>query len=203
MRERHLAIFLSKLNPQPCKHVELEQYSTDGNIASKFISSIISYGDLSDDTIVGDLGAGNGILGIGALRVGAEKCIFLETDSLACKIIEKNLDVNNLVKSGFILNEHLDGDTIFPKVDLIVCNPPWGRQKDRADRPFLDLIIKNGTTSYLMHSTHATHIRTFFELRNWSVEKYNEFDFVLPGIYSHHSKERDSTKVGFYRLSPN
>ena len=65
MRVRHLAMSLSKLLPHPCEDVDLEQYSTDGNVASNFISSIISFGDLSSDSVVGDLGAGNGILGIG------------------------------------------------------------------------------------------------------------------------------------------
>ena len=55
MRLRHLAMSLSKLQPHPCENVDLEQYSTDGNIASKFISSIVSYGDLSSDSIIGDL----------------------------------------------------------------------------------------------------------------------------------------------------
>lgn len=203
MRVRHLAMSLSKLLPHPCEDVDLEQYSTDGNVASKFISSIISFGDLSSDSVVGDLGAGNGILGIGSLKVGAERCIFLEIDKKACEILKQNLVLNNLSESSSIINEYLDSNTNFPKVDLIVCNPPWGRQKEKADRPFLDLIIENGTTSHLMHSAHATHIRPFFESRNWSAEKYGEFDFDLPARYSHHLKEKDSTKVGFWRLSPN
>ena len=203
MRVRHLAMSLSKLLPHPCEDVDLEQYSTDGNVASNFISSIISFGDLSSDSVVGDLGAGNGILGIGALKVGAERCIFLEIDKKACEILKQNLVLNNLSESGSIINEYLDSNTNFPKVDLIVCNPPWGRQKEKADRPFLDLIIENGATSHLMHSAHATHIRPFFESRNWSAEKYSEFDFDLPARYSHHLKEKDSTKVSFWRLSPN
>ena len=203
MRVRHLAMSLSKLLPHPCEEVDLEQYSTDGNVASKFISSIISFGDLSSDSVVGDLGAGNGILGIGALKVGEERCIFLEIDKKACEILKQNLVLNNLSESSSIINEYLDSNTNFPKVDLIVCNPPWGRQKEKADRPFLDLIIENGTTSHLMHSAHATHIRPFFESRNWSAEKYSEFDFDLPARYSHHLKEKDSTKVSFWRLSPN
>ena len=203
MRLRHLAMSLSKLQPHPCENVDLEQYSTDGNIASKFISSIVSYGDLSSDSIIGDLGAGNGILGIGALKVGAEKCIFLEADKNACEILQENLILNNFKESGVIINEFLDINTNFPKVDLIICNPPWGRQKEKADRPFLDLIIKNGTVSHLMHSAHANHLHPFFESRNWSVEKYGEYDFNLPANFSHHRKEKESTKVGFWRFSPN
>ena len=128
MRLRHLAMSLSKLHPHPCENVDLEQYSTDGNIASKFISSIVSYGDLSPDSIIGDLGAGNGILGIGALKVGAEKCIFLEADKNACEVLQENLLLNNFNDSGVIINQFLDINTNFPKVDLIICNPPWGRQ---------------------------------------------------------------------------
>ena len=95
MKLRHLAISLSKLQPHPCEDVDLEQYSTDGNIASQFISSIVSFGDLSPDSIIGDLGAGNGILGIGALKIGAKKCIFLEADKKACEILHENLVLNN------------------------------------------------------------------------------------------------------------
>ena len=203
MKLRHLAISLSKLQPHPCEDVDLEQYSTDGNIASQFISSIVSFGDLSPDSIIGDLGAGNGILGIGALKIGAKKCIFLEADKKACKILHENLVLNNFNESGIIINEFLDTNTNFPKVDLIICNPPWGRQKEKADRPFLDLIIKNGTVSHLMHSSHATHLRPFFESRNWSVEKSDEYDFILPANFSHHRKEKESTKVSFWRFSPN
>ena len=203
MRARHLAMYLSKLEPLPCEDVELEQYSTDGNLASSFLSAVVSFGDLSSETVVGDLGAGNGILGIGALKIGAKKCIFLETDKKACLAISNNLSKDSLDESGIVINEFLDEKTFFPKVDLIVCNPPWGRQKEKADRPFLDLIIKNGSVTHMMHSSHSTHIRPFFESKNWTVEKYNEFDFYLPGKYSHHKKEKDSTKVGFWRLSPN
>ena len=131
MKLRHLAISLSKLQPHPCEDVDLEQYSTDGNIASQFISSIVSFGDLSPDSIIGDLGAGNGILGIGALKIGAKKCIFLEADKKACEILHENLVLNNYNESGIIINEFLDTNTNFPKVDLIICNPPWGRQKKK------------------------------------------------------------------------
>ena len=41
MRVRHLAMSLSKLLPHPCEDVDLEQYSTDGNVASKFILSLM------------------------------------------------------------------------------------------------------------------------------------------------------------------
>ena len=202
MKVRHLAMVLSKLEPHPCKDVDLEQYSTDGNLASLLLSEIVSFGDINSDTLVGDLGAGNGILGIAALKIGAKRAIFVETDIEACHTIERNLINSGIQDSGEIINEHIVSGTNLTKVDLIICNPPWGRQKEKADRPFLNMILQNASVTHLLHSSKATHIRPFFESRGWTVEFYYETDFALPAKYTHHKRQRDKTKVGFWRLSP-
>jgi|TARA_B110000263_G_scaffold53070_1_gene44555 predicted RNA methylase len=202
MRIRHLSMALSNLEPHHCNIIALEQYSTDGNLAARFMSDIVSFGDIKEDTIVGDLGAGNGILGIAALKLGAKKVFFVETDTEACEILDNNLLSNDLQDSGEIINEHIGGIFSLPQVDLIICNPPWGKQKEKADRPFLNLILNNGSPAHLLHSSTAAHIRPFFESEGWNVEKYGEADFALPTTYSHHKRQRDKTKVGFWRLSP-
>tara|TARA_B100001996_G_C18660603_1_gene592900 strand:+ start:268 stop:903 length:636 start_codon:yes stop_codon:yes gene_type:complete len=203
MRIRRLAMILSKLAPHPCNVVDLEQYSTDGDLASRFIFDINSFGDINEDTVVGDLGAGNGVLGIAALKLGAKQVFFVETDIETCSVLRKNLISQRIEDSSEIINEHIDSDFSMPEVDLIICNPPWGRQKEKADRPFLNTILNNGSTAHLMHNSDATHIRPFFESKGWNVEKYGEAEFALPLTYSHHKRNRDSTKVGFWRLSPN
>ena len=203
MRIRHLAMMLSDLEPHPCNDVSLEQYSTDGNLAARLLFDISSFGDINDNYTVADLGAGNGILGIAALKLGVQQVIFVETDIEACNVLEKNLIKHNALNSSLIVNEHISGDTFLRKVDLIICNPPWGRQKQKADRPFLEMILKNGSITHLLHSASATHIRPFFESRGWEVEMYGEADFALPVKYSHHKRQRDMTKVGFWRLCPN
>ena len=203
MRILHLAMMLSDLEPHPCNDVSLEQYSTDGNLAARLLFDISSFGDINDNYTVADLGAGNGILGIAALKLGVQQVIFVETDIEACNVLEKNLIKHNVLNSSLIVNEHISSDTFLKKVDLIICNPPWGRQKQKADRPFLELILKNGSITHLLHSASATHIRPFFESRGWEVEMYGEADFALPVKYSHHKRQRDMTKVGFWRLCPN
>ena len=171
MRIRRLAMILSNLEPHPCNDVDLEQYSTDGDLASRLLFDIVSFGDIDDGTLVGDLGAGNGILGIGALKLGAKEVIFVETDIQACNVIKKNLIHHEIQNSSEIINQHIVSDMYFKKLDLIICNPPWGRQKEKADRPFLDLILQNGSVAHLIHSSPATHIRPFFESKGWTVEK--------------------------------
>ncbi len=203
MRIRHLAMMLSDLEPHPCNDVSLEQYSTDGNLAARLLFDISAFGDINDNYTVADLGAGNGILGIAALKLGVQQVIFVETDIEACNVLEKNLIKHNALNSSLIVNEHISSDTFLKKVDLIICNPPWGRQKQKADRPFLEMILKNGSITHLLHSASATHIRPFFESRGWEVEMYGEADFALPVKYSHHKRQRDMTKVGFWRLCPN
>jgi putative methylase len=203
MRIRRLAMVLSNLEPHPCNDVDLEQYSTDGDLASRLLFDIVSFGDLDDSTLVGDLGAGNGILGIAALKLGARKVIFVETDIEACKALKKNLITHEIQNPSQIINEHIVTSMPFTKVDLIICNPPWGRQKEKADRPFLELILRNRSVAHLLHSSNATHIRPFFESKGWTVEMYGEAEFALPAKYSHHKRQRDKTKVGFWRLCPN
>ena len=38
MRQRHLAMRLSSLEPHPCQSVELEQYPTEGNLAAAWLT---------------------------------------------------------------------------------------------------------------------------------------------------------------------
>ena len=71
MRQRHLAMRLSSLEPHPCQSVELEQYPTEGNLAAAWLTKI-DLGDGLAGKHVLDLGAGNGVLGIGAAFLGAK-----------------------------------------------------------------------------------------------------------------------------------
>ena len=80
MRLRHLAMELSKLPPHPQHNVELEQYATEGDFAARWIAEMIERGDLDASTRVVDLGAGNGILGIGCHLVGCASTLLVEVD---------------------------------------------------------------------------------------------------------------------------
>ena len=80
MRLRHLAMELSKLPPHPQHDVTLEQYATEGDFAARWIAEIIARGDLDETTRVVDLGAGNGILGIGCYLAGSASTLLVEVD---------------------------------------------------------------------------------------------------------------------------
>ena len=80
MRLRTLAMRLSELHPHPCNSVELEQYSTEGDLAARWLSDVAAFGDLFEGCSVVDIGSGNGVLGLGALLMGASSATLVEVD---------------------------------------------------------------------------------------------------------------------------
>ena len=90
MRQRHLAMRLSSLHPHPCHSVELEQYPTEGNLAAAWLTKI-NLGDGFSGKRVLDLGAGNGVLGIGAAFLGAKHVTMVECDEDTVEILQQNV----------------------------------------------------------------------------------------------------------------
>jgi len=114
-----------------------------------------------------------------------------------------NAESMGLAESVEIVSATLGSDPVdLGAADLIVSNPPWGRQTAKADRPFLDAILSSGLPAHLLHSAKASHIDPLFEDAGWTAEKYGEADFALPAAYSHHSRQRGRTRVAFWRLAP-
>ena len=69
-----------------------------------------------EQSTVVDMGAGNGILGIGALLLGASKVIFVETDPAALDTIETNIDA---------LEKDLRGRANYGRPPLDWMNSRW------------------------------------------------------------------------------
>ena len=196
-------MLLSDLEPHPCESVEMEQYTTDGDLAARWLTDISSFGDLAEGCMVADLGAGNGILGLGALAMGAGRTILLEADQAACDVAKSNAESMGFADSVEVIQTTLGSDPVdLGSADVVISNPPWGRQTHRADRPFLEAMIAAAAPAHLLHSADATHIRPLFEEAGWSTERYGEADFALPAAYSHHSRQRGRTRAAFWRLVP-
>ena len=196
-------MLLSGLEPHLSNSVELEQYSTDGDLAARWLTDIAAFGDLSEGCTVADLGAGNGVLGLGALAMGAGRAILVEADQAACDVAKSNAESTGFADSVEVIRAKLGSDSVdLSSADVVISNPPWGRQTPRADRPFLEAMIATATPTHLLHSAEATHIQPLFEDAGWSTERYGEADFALPAVYSHHSRQRGRTRAAFWRLTP-
>ena len=196
-------MLLSSLSGHPSGSVELEQYTTDGDLAARWLADIATYGDLTEGCTVSDLGAGNGVLGLGALAMGAGWAMLVEADQAACDVAKSNAESMGFAESVEVIHATLGSDPVdLGSADVVISNPPWGRQTLGADRPFLEAILSTGAPAHLLHSAEATHIRPLFEDAGWSTERYGEADFALPAAYSHHSRQRGRTRAAFWRLAP-
>ena len=129
MRPKHLAIELSKLTPHPQHSANLEQYATEGDLAAFFVLAVDQLDSLTNKTLV-DIGAGNGILGIGCGIVGASNVVLIEADSTVAKVAIQN---STKVMAKYSVNINtincMIGVDESPKkfpCDIVIMNPPWG-----------------------------------------------------------------------------
>ena len=82
MSKKELCILLSKLKVFVDPSIRLEQYPTDSDIAGDVLWFANMHGDIEGKTIA-DLGSGTGILGLGALLMGAKKAFLVDIDNKA------------------------------------------------------------------------------------------------------------------------
>src|SRR3989338_8939169 len=90
LTKSRLAIELSKLNVFQKANIILEQYPTDSEIAATMLWHAYMQKEI-ENNVVADLGCGTGILGIGALLLGARYVYFVEIDKDALIILRENL----------------------------------------------------------------------------------------------------------------
>lgn len=199
-----MAIELSKLQPHPHNSVELEQYATEGDLAAFWILAIDQLDDLEEKTVV-DLGAGNGILGLGTAYLGAKKVYLIEADEEACVVSRKNSEkINQQFNTQITTINALIGAQeieVPSQTDIVVMNPPWGFQTERADRPLLELAFSLDAISiYVLHSAKAKHIEAMAKDFGYEAEVVFETNFRLPPMYSHHTKKKSTTDARCWRF---
>ena len=203
MRPKHLAIRLSKLTAHPCRDVTLEQYATEGDLAAYWMLAVDQL-DGFEGKVVADLGAGNGILGIGALLLGARRVVFVETDEDALEVLRSNVASleDDLPDRADVVAARVGLDDLpLDDVDLVVMNPPWGVQRERADRPFLDVAFTSaGLAVHLLHSDRASHVEAMAASHDWEAEAVLRTEFRLPPTYEHHAKRTGTTDVQCWRF---
>jgi len=195
MSQKHLARILSRLEIFQNPLIELEQYSTESDVASELLWTVNMHGLIKDKTIL-DLCAGTGILGIGALLLGAKKVIFLEQNSSAIVSLRKNID---LLSESYELPEYLivqeDISFFNPKnigidgVDLVIMNPLFSTKIKRRDFVFLEKAFLFSDVVISIHKTSTkNHILNFFRSNHFTLIDVFDFKYHLKKTFENHSK---------------
>ena len=178
----------------------LFRYATDGDTAARWLMGIDSMDAFEQQEQVVDLGAGNGVLGIGALLLGAKRATFVELDLAACEALEEALEHHDLLPRAQVLQTDV---AQLPALEapLVLMNPPWGQQRRSADRPFLEASVSiSSQVVHVMHSAKALHLEPWASEQGWEALRWLEMDFPLPKRYAHHTKQRASTRAAVWRL---
>ncbi len=199
-----MAIELSKLEPHPCNSVELEQYATEGDLAAFWLLAIDQLDNLENKSVL-DLGAGNGILGLGTAYLGSSEIHLIEADIDAYEVCKKNIAKVNQKFETKINSTNamigIDEIDLSNEFDIVIMNPPWGFQKEKADRPLLEFSFGLKPDSiYVLHSVKEKHLQAMAKDFGYEGEIIFETDFRLPAKYSHHTKKTSMTEVRCWRF---
>jgi len=197
-----LAIALSKLEGFKEPKVSVEQYVMDSEIGAFTLWNGLMKGDIRQKVSV-DLGCGTGILGIGALLLGAKRVFFVDSDSSALDVAKKGLEK---VKSEF----QIEGEAVFvckdverfsEKCDTVIENPPFGVKVRHADRVFLKKAFEIGKAVYSFHKSESKEFIERFSLKNeFKVTDVWDFKFPLKATYGFHSRRIKYIDVSCFRL---
>jgi predicted RNA methylase len=166
-------------------NIDLEQYHTPPDLASRFLWT--ARNDIVGRSVA-DLGCGNGILGIGAKYIGADKVIGFEIDENAANKARANSKHGEFdqvivcdVKKGITKDHYLQYDTV-------ICNPPFGTRQKKADLKFLSTALK--LSKRAVYSLHKSSTREYLLSRatRWGLEGkiLAEIKYPLPKTYAMH-----------------
>lgn len=200
MKKKQLAMLLSSLegfkNPKP----ELEQYRTPGEVAAELLWLAYSLGDLQD-RVVADLGAGTGVLTIGACLLGAERVYAVEIDGSAVEIMRRNLDSLGIKGCAEVIQADVSEFSV--EVDTVVMNPPFGSQRRHADRPFLTKAFEVSDVVYSIHLAKP-EVRSFIEAFSrdlgFSITHRVTLPFEIPAQFFFHRKRLERILIDVYRF---
>lgn len=201
-----LAYKLSRLLGFGSQKVRLEQYETPSQIAADSLWEAKMQGDIKGKLVV-DLGAGAGILGIGALILGAKTVIFIEKDPEAVLELKKNLTT---LKSEGIVRENsyeiLQDDianiqTALLQVDTVVQNPPFGTKDKHADMRFLSKALEAAPVVYSFHKSETLrYITDKMHQEGHTLQIVREFAWGITGRMRFHAKKMHYIRVSLLRI---
>jgi putative methylase len=200
-----LAITLSRLEDFKEPNPAMEQYMTDSETASQMLWGAFMQGDIKDK-IVADLGAGTGVLGLGALLLGAKWVIMVEADGKALEVARRNYEA---LRGRFGLGNnitfiHSDLGQYSKEVDTVIENPPFGVQNEHADRPFLLKAFEVGKAVYSLHKIESqSFIEGLAKEGGFHVTHVWRYSLPLKKTMEFHTHKIERVAVGCFRLEKN
>lgn len=206
LKLKKLEEYLQGVDPFEKPKILLEQYITPSHIASCILHTVqTKYEDL-EGKIVADLGAGSGMLSIGALLMGAQHVVSFEIDSDAINDFQTNLEEMDIDSQIDIVQcdvSSWDASGFYKQFDTVLMNPPFGTKNNAGlDVKFLEAGVKLARTA--VYSLHKSSTRDY--IRKKGVELGTEPGIVaqlkynIDASYKFHKKQSVDVEVDFWRF---
>lgn len=213
VRRLDLERAIAEIAPHPSPKAYLEQYTISPEVAAEilFMATYI-YSDITDKTVI-DLGCGTGRLTIAAALLGAEQVVGVDIDKAAIKQAIKNAETLSMQRRiDWII---ADIDAIRGNFDTVLQNPPFGVQKRKADRKFLEKALQIGKNTYSLHKgvtpkTQPTHqhaltqalpspfLERFIERNGGDIKAVYVLLMSIPHLFAFHQKRKHQFAVNLY-----
>jgi putative methylase len=199
MRRSELVRFLSQIPAPAHPSAAREQVMTPPELAADLLLAAVARDDLEARAVL-DLGAGTGILAMGAARLGAASVVGVEMDREALDAARRTGD------ALAVRVEWVEGDvsTYSVPADTVVMNPPFGAQTRHADRPFWDAAFTLARRR--IYAFALADSRSFIEkravARGARIEETRPVRWPLPRLFRHHRKARVELPVDLWVLGP-
>ena len=188
MSKSRLAIVLSGLEAFHEPKMGQEQYATDGEVGASVLWNAYLLGDI-EGKVIDDLGCGTGILGIGALLLGANQVCFIDSDEKALETAKINVSkVKSESSNAKFICEDIEKLNI--KADTVVQNPPFGTKVRHSDIFFLEKALKIAPVVYSFHKSETKAFLERFSTRNNAkITHIWNFRFPLKATFSFHRRK--------------
>ena len=198
MKQRTLEIQLqdipAPLHPDPTR----EQYLTPAPIAADLLYTALTYGDITDKTIL-DLGCGTGIFAVGAHLLGATHITGIDNDPNLITQAQTYAQTHH-----YPIDYHtIDITNVTDTADTVLMNPPFGAQKANrnADRRFLETAIRAAPTTYSLHLTSTLAFLTkLITACDATISYTKTYKFTLPAQFTFHTKLTSTIDVTLLRI---
>ncbi|MFZ0891138.1 MAG: METTL5 family protein [Thermoplasmata archaeon] len=197
MRRSDLIRALATIPPFPSPRADWEQVMTPLECAAELLEEAVGRGDLVDRHLL-DLGSGTGVLAIGAGLLGASRVEGIEIDPSAVRVAR--VAARRLgSRVRFVVAPVDQAETA---VDTVVMNPPFGAQRQHADRPFWDVAFR--VAGRAIYAFALAESRNFIARRAVAQQIHVELSrpvrWNLPWTFPHHRKRRVALSVDLWVL---
>jgi putative methylase len=190
VRKLDLNMFISQVAPHPNPKPNLEQYTIPADVAATMLYvAAYTYNDIIGKTVL-DLGCGTGRLALAASFLDAKQVLGIDVDRTAINAASKNSVKTGL--RGKVQWIASDISAVHGKFNTVLQNPPFGVQKRKADRKFLEKALETGEVVYSLHKSlrkGKTFIRKLESPRNLLVPTFPS-PFLKNYIEEHNGKIR-------------